>query len=137
MDDLPVDGKRSALMGRIRSKDTNPEMIVRKALHGLGYRFRLQAKELPGRPDIVFRPRKKVIFVHGCFWHRHADCSRSTTPKTRTDFWEAKFLANQARDRRAQKEIEAMGWKYLVVWECETKSLEVLLRKLTGFIDED
>lgn len=124
-------------MGRIRSRDTNPEMIVRKTLHGLGYRFRLQAKELPGRPDIVFRPRKKVIFVHGCFWHRHSDCSRSTTPKTRTDFWEAKFQANRVRDQRVQNEIEAMGWNYLVVWECETKSLEVLSRKLMEFIGKN
>jgi len=101
----------------------------------MGYRFRLHAKELPGKPDIVMRPRKKAIFVHGCFWHRHADCRRTTTPKTRRTFWEAKFEANQARDRRVQHELICQGWEYLVIWECQTRDREVLEKKLRAFID--
>lgn len=122
-------------MARVGPRDTKPEMIVRRVLHALGYRFRLQAKELPGRPDIVFRPRRKVIFVHGCFWHRHAGCRRATNPKTRKEFWEAKFLANQARDKRVQEELNALGWSYLVIWECETGNPETLAEKLKAFLD--
>lgn len=101
----------------------------------MGYRFRLHAKELPGRPDIVFRPRKKVIFVHGCFWHRHAGCRKTTTPKTRKDFWQEKFSANQDRDARVQMELMSLGWRYLVVWECEVSNEETLKEKLKGFLD--
>lgn len=121
-------------MARVGPRDTKPEMVVRKILHSLGYRFRLQAKELPGRPDIVFRPRKKAIFVHGCFWHRHPGCRRATSPKTRKEFWEAKFSANQARDKRVQKEISALGWKYLVIWECETQNPATLSERLKSFL---
>ena len=128
-------GQRSELMSRIRSKDTKPEMRVRRLLHGMGYRYRLHAKELPGRPDLVFRPRRKVIFVHGCFWHRHDGCARATTPKTRTSYWEDKFRKNVARDRRNLLELTGLGWDAIVVWECETRELERLAAKLARFLD--
>ncbi|OIQ78581.1 very short patch repair protein [mine drainage metagenome] len=132
--ELPVLPNRSALMARIGPKNTKPEMIVRRLLHALGYRFRLHATDLPGRPDIVFRPRKKVIFVHGCFWHRHPGCAKSSTPKTRTEFWNSKFAANKERDRRVQEELAVMGWGYLVIWECEVKDKIDLSRKLQEFL---
>ncbi|WP_434617399.1 very short patch repair endonuclease [Azospirillum sp. B2RO_4] len=130
----PVLPSRSALMARIGSKNTKPEMVVRRLLHALGYRFRLHAKELPGRPDIVFRSKKKAIFVHGCFWHRHSGCSKSTTPKTRTEFWSSKFDANINRDLRNQKDLEKIGWDYLVVWECEVKDHIKLSAALQNFL---
>ncbi|WP_298434716.1 very short patch repair endonuclease [uncultured Jannaschia sp.] len=129
-----IEPARSALMRRIGPKNTKPEMVVRQTLHRLGYRFRLHAKELPGRPDIVFRPRKKVIFVHGCFWHRHPGCRKSTSPKTRREFWEAKFAANQARDARVQEDLIALGWQCLIIWECETSDLICLEDRLKVFL---
>jgi DNA mismatch endonuclease (patch repair protein) len=135
IDEPPITRERSSLMARVGPKDTKPEMIVRGILHALGYRFRLQAKELPGRPDIVFRPRKKVIFVHGCFWHRHPGCRRTTTPKTRREFWDTKFSANQARDKRVQEELNSLGWSSLVVWECETGNPETLAESLKTFLE--
>lgn len=135
IDDPPITRERSSLMARVGPRDTKPEMIVRRILHALGYRFRLQATELPGRPDIVFRPRKKVIFVHGCFWHRHPGCRRTTSPKARREFWEAKFSANQARDERVQEELKSLGWSSLVVWECETGKSEVLAESLKIFLE--
>lgn len=121
-------------MARIGPKNSKPEIIVRKIAHAMGYRFRLHAKELPGKPDIVFRPRKKVIFVHGCFWHRHPNCKKTTTPKTRLDFWQHKFLKNQERDTRVQNEILSMGWEYLIIWECETKNIARIQEKLLDFL---
>ncbi|MFT8720070.1 very short patch repair endonuclease [Acetobacter sp.] len=135
IDDPPITPERSFIMARVGPRDTKPEMIVRRLLHALGYRFRLHAKELPGRPDIVFRPRKKVIFVHGCFWHRHMGCRRTTTPKTREEFWQAKFSANQARDQRNQEELKALGWKYLIVWECQVRRAEILAENLKVFLE--
>lgn len=132
----PVTPSRSALMARIGSKNSKPEMIVRRLLHALGYRFRLHAKDLPGRPDIVFRSKKKVIFVHGCFWHRHFGCSKSTTPKTRSEFWSIKFYKNTERDRRVQEDLEEMGWKYLILWECEIKNQDNLSIKIREFLDQ-
>lgn len=129
--------QRSELMSRIRSKDTKPEMRVRRLVHGMGYRYRLHAKELPGRPDLVFRPRRKVIFVHGCFWHRHDGCPRATTPKTRTSFWEDKFRKNVVRDRRNLLDLAELGWDAIVVWECETRDLERLAVQLAQFLDGD
>ena len=134
-EDAPVEPARSALMARIGPKNSKPEIVVRQLLHAMGYRFRLHAKELPGRPDIVMRPRRKVIFVHGCFWHRHEGCRRTTTPKTRREFWEVKFEANKARDRRVQVELVEAGWRYLVVWECEVKDGKILAGKLRAFVD--
>lgn len=122
-------------MARIGAKNSKPEIVVRQVLHAMGYRFRLHAKELPGKPDIVMRPRRKTIFVHGCFWHRHGGCRRTTTPKTRHEFWQAKFDANEARDQRVQAELVERGWAFLVVWKCEVKDRDTLTAKLRTFVD--
>ena len=121
-------------MRRVRSKDTTPEMRVRRLVHGMGYRYRLHAKDLPGSPDLTFRSRKKVIFVHGCYWHRHPGCRRASTPSTRLDYWQAKFDRNVARDAAAQAALEADGWDVLVVWECDTIKDGPLRSKLHSFL---
>ncbi len=109
-------------MSRIRSKNTKPEIMVRSLLHRLGFRFSLRHKGLPGRPDIVLPRHKTVVFVHGCYWHRHRGCSNATTPGTRAAFWQKKFESNVARDRRTQNALARCGWKVVVVWECEVTS---------------
>ena len=108
-------------MKSVPQKDTKPEMRLRKALHGMGFRYRLHDKRLPGSPDLVFPKLKAVIFVHGCFWHRHG-CKQTTTPATRKDFWEAKFNANVERDNKNVRELEEAGWRVMIVWECELKN---------------
>lgn len=110
---------RSALMSRIRGKDTQPELAVRRMLHAMGYRFRLHRKDLPGRPDIVLPGRRKTIFVHGCFWHGHEGCRFASRPSTRSDFWAAKIAGNRARDARNLVSLDGAGWSSLVLWECE------------------
>jgi DNA mismatch endonuclease (patch repair protein) len=110
--------RRSENMRRVRSHDTVPEILVRKIAHRLGYRFRLHRRDLPGSPDLVFPKHNKIIFVHGCFWHRHPGCIRTTTPGTRAQFWRRKFAENQKRDRRVSGRLRQLGWKVLVVWEC-------------------
>jgi len=127
-------GDRSALMSRIRSKDTKPELIVRKTVHALGYRYRLHRSDLPGKPDLVFAGRKKAIFVHGCFWHSHT-CGRGFIPKTNVVFWETKLERNRERDREAVQRLEAMGWSCLVIWECETAELTVLSTRIRQFLE--
>lgn len=122
-------------MARVRAKDTRPELAVRRLLHRLGYRYRLHRRDLPGRPDICFPGRRKAIFVHGCFWHRHDGCRRSTTPKTRTSFWEAKFERNMVRDRTNLSDLRKLGWEAMVVWECETTDLDRLAPRLVRFLD--
>ena len=122
-------------MARIRGQNTQPEVAVRRLLHARGYRFRLHRRDLPGTPDICFPGRKKAIFVHGCFWHRHQGCSRTTTPKTRTSFWEDKFRQNVVRDRVNITALAELGWGVMVVWECEARNLEMLARRLVGFLD--
>lgn len=127
--------QRSWIMSRIRSKHTAPELVVRSALHRMGLRFRLHQADLPGRPDLVFRSLHTVVFVHGCFWHRHCDCRFAYTPKTRVRFWKAKLKGNAARDRRTEKELRIRGWRVLTVWECQTKdqpSLALLLGRMFG-----
>jgi DNA mismatch endonuclease (patch repair protein) len=121
--------KRSALMGRIRGRNTGPELTVRRLLHAMGYRYRLHARELLGKPDIVFRSRQVAVFVHGCFWHRH-DCGLAYVPKTRPEFWQRKFEGNVARDRRTKRELEAAGWRVVVVWECQLGDLVALAKSL-------
>lgn len=128
--------ERSINMGKIRSRNTSPEMIVRKIAHGLGYRFRLYRRDLPGKPDLVFTARKKVIFVHGCFWHQHKDpkCKISRIPKSKLDYWIPKLQNNVDRDMQHQAELKKLGWKNLVVWECEVKNIERLRRKIGNFL---
>lgn len=124
--------RRSYLMSRVRGKNTTPELRVRKLAHALGYRFRLHRRDLPGKPDLVFPRLHKIIFVHGCFWHRHEGCRLATHSKSRTEFWEAKFERNVERDRRVRAELRALGWDVLVIWECETResdTLEDILRR--------
>lgn len=121
---------RSQMMASVRSTNTNPERIVRSCAHDLGLRFRLHCCGLPGRPDIVFRRHDTVIFVHGCFWHRHS-CRRATVPKTRTAFWVAKFADNQKRDREVRALLESLGWRVIEIWECETADRAALRRKLS------
>lgn len=120
---------RSRVMSRIRSKNTRPEMIVRRLLHGIGYRFRLHGRDLPGRPDIVFRSRRAVVFVHGCFWHRH-DCGLGYMPRTRQQFWQDKFDGNVRRDQKVRNELKAAGWRVIVVWECQIDKLSALSARL-------
>lgn len=131
-----VDPDRSRLMARIKGKNTSPELVVRRLLHELGYRFRLHRGDLAGRPDIVLPRYKTAIFVHGCFWHRHPGCRKASTPKTRADFWQSKFDANLARDQRNTRSLVDGGWQVLVVWECETKQVEVLSARLTSELSQ-
>lgn len=130
MADIVDKATRSRMMSGIRGKDTQPEMIVRRALHKAGYRFRLHRKDLPGKPDIVLPKYKTAIFVHGCFWHGH-DCKHFKWPKTRPEFWREKIGKNVERDRMAIAELEKLGWNVKVVWECEVKSFSE-----TDWIDE-
>jgi DNA mismatch endonuclease, patch repair protein len=133
-DRLPA-AERSALMGRIRSKDTAPEMLVRRMLHALGYRYVLHDKRLPGTPDLTFPSRRKVVFVHGCFWHGH-HCGRGFRPARNADFWAMKLDANKARDRRSVRALRSQGWEVMTVWECETGAgrIEALRRRLETFL---
>jgi DNA mismatch endonuclease, patch repair protein len=121
VDRVPLE-KRSEIMRAVRGKNTGPEMIVRSAAHRLGLRFRIHDARLPGRPDMVLPKWKTVIFIHGCYWHRHKGCRKATTPKSNVAFWEAKFAANRARDRRNLRELTALGWRVLTIWQCEVKS---------------
>lgn len=116
--------KRSQVMSRIRSKDTKPEKIIRSILHKQGFRFRINRKDLPGKPDIVLPKYKTVIFVHGCFWHRHEGCKYAYTPKSNVDFWNKKFSSNLQRDKNIQNKLRKSGWKVLTIWECEIKEIE-------------
>ncbi len=125
---------RSRMMAAVPQKDSKPEMVVRRVVHGLGYRYRLHVRSLPGSPDLVFPRLEKIIFVHGCFWHRHR-CKRATTPATRQDFWLEKFDQNRARDRRNNRSLRRAGWDVLVVWECWTKRGEWLTDRLIRFLD--
>lgn len=129
-----VPEQRRRLMGRVKATNSKPEMQVRRLAHALGYRFRLHVRELPGTPDLIFPRHRKAIFVHGCFWHRHTDCYRATMPKTRADYWQRKFADNVERDARRLRELKGMGWRVLVVWECETNDLPRLRRRLGAFL---
>ena len=126
---------RSWNMSRIRSKDTKPELIVRSALHRLGYRFRLHKKDLPGKPDIVLAKYRTVIFVHGCFWHQHKGCRYAYQPKTRAGFWRNKLQGISERDIRTRKKLSRVDWKSRVIWECQTKNPVKLNRYLTRLLE--
>ncbi|KAA2235585.1 very short patch repair endonuclease [Salinarimonas soli] len=123
-------------MSRIRGRDTKPEMVVRSVAHALGRRFRLQRRDLPGTPDLVFPRSRAVIFVHGCFWHRHSGCRKASTPSTRREFWEEKFARNVVRDAANERKLRAMGWAVLVIWECETRDRERLAEIIGTFLSE-
>ena len=122
-------------MGRVRSRNSRPELCVRKIVFALGYRYRLHARDLPGVPDLVFRSRKRVIFVHGCFWHRHANCALARMPKSRIDFWETKLEGNRKRDEKNRKALSREGWKVLTIWECQLKHTARLEGRLGRFFD--
>ncbi|WP_022726947.1 very short patch repair endonuclease [Fodinicurvata sediminis] len=127
--------ERSKRMSRIKGKDTKPEMRVRRMVHALGYRYRLHRRDLPGCPDLVFPGRGKVIFVSGCFWHRHEGCHLARLPKSREEFWKTKLEKNRERDLRNQEALERDGWGVLVIWECETKQDASLSRRIIAFLD--
>lgn len=128
--------ERSKNMGRIRSKDTSPELIVRRLTFSLGYRYRLHRKDLPGKPDLVFSKKKKVIFVHGCFWHQHQDarCKIARKPKSKTEYWLPKLKRNVERDIQQKEQLVELGWEVLVIWECEIKDPENVKNKIDGFL---
>ena len=130
MPDVFSPEKRSWIMAAIKGKNTKPEIRVRKLLHAMGYRFRIHKKDLPGKPDIVLPSYKKVVFVHGCFWHEHKGCKRATAPKTRTNFWREKIDKNKERDRKCVRLLRAKGYGVVTVWECETKNLNKLSNRL-------
>nr|WP_245474101.1 very short patch repair endonuclease [Mesorhizobium sp. M2A.F.Ca.ET.042.01.1.1] len=123
-------------MANVRSANTKPELIVRSVAHSLGYRYRLHVRSLPGSPDLVFPRKRKVIFVHGCFWHRHYGCSRTTVPRTRADYWNAKFSANVTRDAAQVIALRELGWSVLTIWECETQDLPALQQNISRFISD-
>ena len=126
--------QRSRNMAQVKSKDTKPEKLVRSLLHGMGYRFRLHVKTLPGKPDIVLPRYKAVIFVHGCFWHGHEGCRRATIPATRAEFWAAKIYSNKERGRCVLLALENLGYRVLILWQCELKDLHELANKITDFL---
>jgi len=127
---------RSRIMRAVKGHDTGPELIVRHILHGLGYRYRLHGQDLPGKPDITFRSRRKVLFVHGCFWHGH-DCRRGgRTPKNNQNYWVVKIARNKTRDERHEAELASMRWSVLTIWECELKDKNYLTERLCGFLED-
>jgi DNA mismatch endonuclease, patch repair protein len=136
MTDIISPEERSALMRRILGRDTTPELAVRSLAHRLGYRYRLHRSDLAGSPDLVFPSRKKVIFVHGCFWHAH-ECRKQRHPKSRAEYWAMRFKKNQERDSRNQRDLKSAGWHVLVIWECETKNQSQLRLKLKRFLDTE
>lgn len=127
---------RSWNMSRITSKNTKPELIVRSLLHKMGYRFRLHNKDLPGKPDIVLSKYKTVIFVNGCYWHRHKKCKNCTTPSTNRQFWENKFERTKLRDKKNYKELGKLNWNYFVIWECEIRNMSKNYDKISKMLNE-
>ena len=123
-------------MGLVKCKDTKPELITRKLVYSMGYRYRLHGSKIPGKPDLVFAGRKKVIFIHGCFWHRHRGCPNCRLPKTRLDFWKPKLEENRKRDLANQRKLRKTGWEYLIIWECELKDTDLLSERIKAFMDQ-
>lgn len=128
---------RSRTMRAVKNRNTKPEIIVRRLLHAMGYRFRLHRKDLPGSPDIVLPRHKKVVFVHGCLWHGHSGCKRSARPTSNTEFWDTKIDRNIARDKKAMQELTGLGWKVFTVWECETRDKNQLEEKFNRFLESE
>ena len=127
--------KRSKIMSSIKSYDTQPELMIRSLIHRMGYRFRLRNASLPGSPDIVLPRHKKVIFIHGCFWHGHQKCKRSKRPNTNKEFWKHKLDNNVDRDKHQQRELNKLGWHYLVVWQCQIGKPETVRKRIKRFLD--
>lgn len=126
--------ERSKQMALVRAKNTKPELVVRRLTHRLGYRYRLHRRDLPGTPDLVFASKRKVIFVHGCFWHRHVGCSLARIPKSRSEFWLAKLTANAQRDIEHQVALSALGWSILTIWECELRDIALVEARIVSFL---
>lgn len=135
--DTLTPAERSVRMAKVKGKGSSAEMLVRRLVHGMGYRYRLHGAKLPGKPDLVFSGRKKAIFVHGCFWHRHPDpnCKLARLPKSRHEFWVPKLEGNRDRDLRKLDELEALGWSALTLWECELKDRAFLENEIRTFLD--
>lgn len=126
--------ERSRIMSLVKGKNTRPEMVVRRLVHGLGFRYRLHDAKLPGKPDLVFSRKRKVIFVHGCFWHRHQNCSLARIPKSNQEFWTAKLNGNKLRDETNLRKLHEAGWEALVIWECELRNMNALTDRLQSFL---
>jgi len=124
-------------MARIRCKDSGPELRLRRLVHAMGFRYRLHVRSLPGTPDLVFPSRKAVVFMHGCFWHRHADCALARLPKSKLDFWKTKLDANRVRDENQYRRLVDLGWRVLVIWECEMKDEAQVARRVRGFLADN
>jgi DNA mismatch endonuclease (patch repair protein) len=127
--------KRSELMSLIRSKDTSPELIIRRLVHGLGFRYRLHVDDLPGKPDLVFSRLKKIVEVRGCFWHQHRGCHDSHIPKSQTEYWGPKLARNVKRDKQNEKRLRSLGWQVLAVWECELKDTRATVERVRQFLE--
>src|SRR5438105_1855737 len=136
MTDTMDRGKRSALMSRVRVRDTQPEVLVRRLIHSLGFRFRLHRKDLPGCPDIVLPRLKSVIFINGCFWHGHRRCRKGTRPSSNVEFWNRKIQGNIERDNKNLRRLKRLGWQVLVIWECQTRDEEKLAQQIDSFLSE-
>tara|TARA_B100000678_G_C18225346_1_gene508621 strand:+ start:1608 stop:2048 length:441 start_codon:yes stop_codon:yes gene_type:complete len=128
--------ERSERMSRVRGKDTKPELKLRRLVHGMGFRYRLHDKSLPGKPDMVLSTRRVVIFMHGCFWHRHEGCVLARMPKSRVSFWREKFEETRQRDRRNQLKLKDLGWRVLIVWECQLALPERTARRVRDFLND-
>jgi len=126
--------QRKFCMSRIKGKNTKPEMVVRSLVHRMGYRYRLHDSKLPGKPDLVFKNRRKVVFVHGCFWHIHENCKYATMPKTRKRFWKEKLNANKKRDENNIKQLNRDGWDSMVIWECDLRKIDELGARVKDFL---
>ena len=137
MTDTVDSQKRSEIMSRVRDRDTKPELIVRRIAHRLGFRFRLHRRDLPGCPDMVFPRHRSVIMVHGCFWHRHVGCKYASRPRTRVAYWEAKFKDNVVRDKGTESALRALGWRVMIIWECETKDGGAVAARIASYLGQD
>jgi DNA mismatch endonuclease, patch repair protein len=135
MTDVFTPAKRSAIMASVRGQNTKPEILVRKLVHSLGYRFRLHQKQFPGKPDLVLPRHEKIIFIHGCFWHGHRGCSRAALPSTNTEFWQKKIGANRSRDIKVTRKLGLTGWRVQVIWQCQTKDVAKLKQRLLQFLE--
>ncbi|WP_281662842.1 very short patch repair endonuclease [Paraburkholderia fungorum] len=133
--DTVTSARRSAIMRRVRSKNTSSEMSVRRIVYGMGYRYRLHRKDLPGKPDLVFAGRKKILFVHGCFWHSHNACNRARIPTANRDYWANKIQRNVERDASQHAALSAAGWQILIVWECELRDATALQARIREFLN--